>query len=127
MLPYNNLNGTIPSELGLLPNIWELDLSNNKLVGSVPSELGQLTTLCKCFRRKTFTTTLHRVGLHACCTDRLRIEMSYLTGSVPSEICELRRGLGRGQLVEFVNSCNDVACAQPECCSLCHETANRVM
>ena len=43
------MNGTIPSELGILPNIKVLYLNDNKLTGSLPSELGQLTTLRKCF------------------------------------------------------------------------------
>lgn len=47
----NNLNGTIPSELGLLPNLLNLWMSQNKLTGTLPSELGQLTTLRKCVSR----------------------------------------------------------------------------
>jgi hypothetical protein len=52
-------------------------------------------------------------------TGDLQIHLSSLSGSVPSEICDLRHHFGYGELVTFINSCNDVACAHPECCSEC--------
>ena len=44
-MSYNNFSGLIPTELGLLSNLKELDFSFNKLTGSIPSELGLLTYL----------------------------------------------------------------------------------
>ncbi|MBO1351939.1 MAG: leucine-rich repeat domain-containing protein [Hormoscilla sp. GUM202] len=41
----NNLNGTLPSELGSLSNLQTLDLEDNSLSGTIPSELGDLTNL----------------------------------------------------------------------------------
>ncbi len=41
----NQLNGSIPRELGNLPNLLELWLSGNQLSGSIPSELGSLNDL----------------------------------------------------------------------------------
>ena len=38
----NILNGTIPAELGNLPNLARLSLTGNQLVGSIPSSLGGL-------------------------------------------------------------------------------------
>lgn len=45
ILSGNDLNGTIPTELGLLTSIEDILLNINKLTGLVPSELGMLTTL----------------------------------------------------------------------------------
>ena len=45
-LPENNLEGALPSSLGLLQNLKELALQNNPLLtGPIPPELGNLTKL----------------------------------------------------------------------------------
>ena len=44
-LGYNNLNGSIPPELGNLINLKDLNLYYNKLSGSIPPELGNLSNL----------------------------------------------------------------------------------
>jgi Leucine-rich repeat (LRR) protein len=59
----NRLVGTIPAEIGNLPELVQLYLVNNQLSGTIPPEIGNLTNL-----------------------ERLRIETSNLTGSIPSEI-----------------------------------------
>ncbi len=41
----NDLTGVIPSELGQLDSLWNLDLEKNDLTGTVPAELGQLGNL----------------------------------------------------------------------------------
>ena len=42
---FNNLSGTIPSELGNLTALTSLHLSGNNLNGTIPTELGNLTAL----------------------------------------------------------------------------------
>jgi Leucine-rich repeat (LRR) protein len=44
-LSENNLNGTLPPELGNLPNLQDLALGLNQLSGNIPPELGNLTKL----------------------------------------------------------------------------------
>lgn len=46
-LVYNKIlfKGSLPSEIGLLPNLLRLNLSVNMLTGSVPSEIALLTQL----------------------------------------------------------------------------------
>lgn len=41
----NNLNGTIPAELGNISTLTFLDLSVNQLTGSIPVAFGQLSNL----------------------------------------------------------------------------------
>ena len=65
-LPFNNLNGSIPSELGNLSNLQHLDLENNQLSGSIPPELGNLSNLVT-----------------------LRLLSNQLSGSIPSALGNL--------------------------------------
>ena len=44
-LYFNQLNGSIPSELGSLSSLLDLGLSDNQLSGGIPSELGNLSSL----------------------------------------------------------------------------------
>ena len=41
----NNLVGTIPTAIGLLTTLAELDLHSNEISGSIPTEIGTLTSL----------------------------------------------------------------------------------
>ena len=65
-LDYNNLTGTIPSEIGNLTQLKQLYLSSNNLTGTIPSEIGNLTQL-----------------------KVLCIGWNNLTGTIPSEIGNL--------------------------------------
>ena len=41
----NQLSGTIPSEIGNLTSLRDLELDDNQLSGTIPSEIGNLTSL----------------------------------------------------------------------------------
>ena len=44
-LTFNDLTGTIPTELGALTSLQWLTLDKNQLTGTIPTELGSLTSL----------------------------------------------------------------------------------
>lgn len=44
-LKNNKLNGTLPSELGLLSSLRTLSLYNNQIHGTIPSQFGFLTSI----------------------------------------------------------------------------------
>ncbi len=67
-LGYNQLSGSISSELGNLINLTELNLSDNQLVGNIPPVLGNLNNL-----------TL------------LNLEYNQLSGSIPPELGNLTK------------------------------------
>ena len=66
-LPNNGLDGTIPSVLGRLTMLTDLNLSTNELTGEIPDELGNLRNL--------------RV---------LNLRSNELTGEIPDELGNLR-------------------------------------
>lgn len=45
LLQNNNISGVIPAELGNLPRLKTVDLSDNKLTGEVPASLAQIKSL----------------------------------------------------------------------------------
>jgi Leucine-rich repeat (LRR) protein len=86
----NQLNGSIPTELGNLTNLVELGLHNNQLSGSIPAELGNLTNLQSLDLLQNQLsgsipaelgnlTNLQYLGLHD----------NQLSGSIPAELGNL--------------------------------------
>lgn len=91
-LPNNNLNGSLPAELGHLSDLKSLDLEENALTGTIPIELGNLTKL---EFLNIHTTSLtgpipkslgNLTNLHT-----LRLYSSPLTGKIPSELQNLTK------------------------------------
>jgi Leucine-rich repeat (LRR) protein len=66
LLGNNGLSGTIPSQIGNLALLTELNLSNNKLIDSIPADIGQLSGLTQ-----------------------LKLNSNELSGDIPSEIYDL--------------------------------------
>ena len=66
LLPYNNLTGTIPPELGSLSKLTELVLQINQLSGEIPPELGSLSKLTE-----------------------LVLQINQLSGEMPPELASL--------------------------------------
>ena len=78
-LYFNDLRGSIPSELGDLSALKKLHLNDNQLSGSIPTELGNMSSL-----------------------EDLRLDGNSLSGSIPAELGNLsaleRLYLNRNQL-----------------------------
>ena len=66
LLPRNNLSGPIPTEIGNLTNLREIDFLSNNLSDIIPAEIGNLTNL-----------------------EKLDLGNSDLSGSIPKEIGNL--------------------------------------
>ena len=65
-LPKNRLNGEIPTELGTLFSLRELDLTGNHLIGSMPYQFGELSNV-----------------------ERLLLSDNQLSGEIPRSLTEL--------------------------------------
>jgi len=90
LLPLYGLEGTIPSDIGMLSLLTELDLVWNHLTGTIPSEIAKLTQLTLLsFAANRLTGTLpSEIGLLTQLID-LELFWNRLTGSLPTHVGEL--------------------------------------
>ena len=84
------LTGTIPAELGNLPALTYLRLSNNELTGTIPAELGNLSSLqsLSLWGNELTGTIPAELGNLSNLTF-LRLNWNDLTGTIPAELGNL--------------------------------------
>ncbi len=89
-LSENELNGTIPSELGSLTNLEELNLSQNQLSGTIPLELGSLNNLTtlSLFDNRLSGGIPSELG-NLSNLELLALFENNLRGTIPTELAEL--------------------------------------
>jgi hypothetical protein len=105
---FNNITGTLPSEIGLWSNIVSFDVGNNDMKGSLPTTIGLLSNLGQMLlngNRFTGTIPTEVAKFPAPLAD---FEMNDLTGSAP--YC-----VNQSALVEVTVDCAKVSCP---CCSI---------
>ena len=87
-LANNNLNGTLPPEIGDFTNIAQLNLTNHRdLIGSIPPEIGNLTSLItlELFSNSLTGSIPNSIG-NLINLERLVLPHNELSGSIPAEI-----------------------------------------
>ena len=89
-LSENELNGTIPSELGNLTYLETLNLSENQLRGTIPPELGNLTNLAvlNLFDNRLSGTIPSELG-NLSNLGSLTLFDNNLRGTIPSNLAKL--------------------------------------
>lgn len=100
---YNQLTGTIMSELGLLTDLTHHNLQQNRLSGNIPTEYGQFTAVTQLYLgNNQFTGTLPSELGQLSSTGVLMAFDNLLTGVIPSQIGKLsamwQLGLSRNRL-----------------------------
>eukprot|EP00752_Nemacystus_decipiens_P014562 g12969.t1 len=106
-LPMRELKGSIPSEMGSLSCLTELNLSSNQLQGPVPTEFGNLSALTKLELsiNKLVGTIPRQLGVLRELRF-LRLGNNQLTGSIPIELGNLSKlevlDLGGNMLAETI-------------------------
>ncbi len=86
-LDINNLQGTLPAELGNLPELLDLDLSSNEIAGGLPVELGTLSKLQGLYlAHNVFTGTIPSQLGNLPDLDYLGLNNNKLAGPIPSEL-----------------------------------------
>ncbi|KAJ1418405.1 Serine-threonine/tyrosine-protein kinase, catalytic domain [Sesbania bispinosa] len=81
-----DVKGEIPSQIGNLKSLYDINLNDNQLIGQVPSTIATLPLL-----------------------QRLDLSKNRLNGSIPSQICQLKN------LNEFRLSKNQISGSVPRC------------
>ena len=90
---FNDLTGSIPSQIGELVDLQHLLLKSNKLSGSIPTEMNNLSNL-----------------------EVLLLEQNELVGNADESICN-RSPQNLSKMKVFVSDCkSEVQCS---CCDLC--------
>ena len=86
----DNLQGTLPDELGLLTSLTLLDLYDNKLTGTIPTQLGQLTALqrLQLYKNQLGGTIPSQIG-KLTALNILQLLVNQLTGTLPSQLGQL--------------------------------------
>ena len=89
-LSWNQLSGTIPASLGNLTNLQYLDLDGNQLTGTIPAELGNLASLdwLDLGNNQLSGTIPSSLGNLTNLT-RLDLGNNQLTGTIPAELGDL--------------------------------------
>jgi Leucine-rich repeat (LRR) protein len=88
----NDFTGSIPPELGSMTNLQYLYLSTNKLTGSIPAELGNLTNLiCLYLYTNSLTGTLPAELRNLKNLTEILVYSNNLSGTIPPSLGELQQ------------------------------------
>ena len=88
----NELTGEIPSELGDLSSLRDLDLDHNRLTGEIPAELGELTSLfVLSLRWNQLTGEIPTELGDLPKLQHLDLDHNQLTGEIPTELASISR------------------------------------
>ena len=89
-LPFNELIGTIPLQLGSLSNLQGLNLWGNELNGAIPPELGSLANLKWLnLRRNELSGAIPPVLGSLSNLEELNLGRNNLSGAIPPELADL--------------------------------------
>jgi hypothetical protein len=115
----NNLQGSLPREIGWLENLVSLDLQENRLTGKIPTTLGNIPSLKNVFINSNNLQgkVPTQLGKLANLT-LLLLDTNELTGTIPDEICTLKN---HSHLYSLWVDCDGSPKPPVECncCSMC--------
>ncbi|KAK3274158.1 hypothetical protein CYMTET_17643 [Cymbomonas tetramitiformis] len=93
-IAYNGLTGTLPTELGMLSEVYSLELDQNSLTGTVPTELGMLSEVYRLYMSKNSLTGTVPTELGMLSeVHHLLLNDNMLEGSLPSQLGALTNGI----------------------------------
>ncbi|XP_055960591.1 MDIS1-interacting receptor like kinase 2-like [Mercurialis annua] len=87
----NNLSGVIPTEIGSLSELANLNLGANKLSGAIPKQIGENSKLLFLnFSKNEFTDSIPSELSNLLTLESLDLSRNYLAKEIPSQLAKLR-------------------------------------
>lgn len=127
---WNNLQGTLPSEIGYLTKLEVLYLARNKLQGTIPTEIGKLTALTYLgLQHNSFHGSFPSSVLgNLTKLNTVYLERNDFTGTITlqDQLCQLKKGSKLGGAIQHLTAdCKtlvdwqkpELACS---CCTKCY-------
>ena len=100
-----NLQGSLPTEIGMLSSLVHLDVSNNQVVGTIPEELYDLTRLEKIFLyENNLSGTISSRIINLWDLSHYHLGQNKLTGTIPSTMRSNSRGIYRIRYFNVYNN-----------------------
>jgi gliding motility-associated-like protein/uncharacterized delta-60 repeat protein len=108
-LTNNNLTGSIPTEIGDLPELQTWQLENNLLTGSIPTSIGNLTNLINLdFSGNQLSGSIPATIGNMTSLQSLVLDQNQLTGAIPNSIYNITAlrtlELGANQLTGTIST-----------------------
>jgi hypothetical protein len=118
-LPETNVQGSIPTEIGLLEGLKTLHFDSNRITGTIPTTISRLTNLTSLsFEYNRLTGKIPSKLSELTNLAELKLNHNDLSGTVPAAVCTLRQQ----SLYLFWSDCDDhghVPAVKCTCCTEC--------
>jgi len=109
-LSNNQLSGPLPSELGNLTALEQVNLSNNNITGPIPPEIGNMTALIVMELQNNMLSgvlpsELGNLPNMNTIESGFNLNSNKLRGQIPEELCNIKIGLGDNEFCPPWPSC----------------------
>ena len=118
-LDSNRIEGTIPTEIGLLTDLASVSMSNCTLAGTIPTEIGNLKDLRRLWLFDNNLTGQIPTQLSGLPLEIFEGHKNKLTGNMPQGLCSVI-GKSDYKYKALTSDCNGEVTCDDSCCTTCY-------